>query len=128
MPPESFLQVLVHLGSSRVDGIRSVVGFLQDQVLQLHLVWYADATFVPNNPVLVFGESRGLAQLHLPLDAFDACVSILCLLDVVHQGRSDFQMIQKSRGDQFQTELFEFLKQGWLPFLNNGIQGASLPA
>ena len=43
MPPESCLEVLVHLGSSRMDVIWSVMSFLQDQVLELFFVGYADA-------------------------------------------------------------------------------------
>jgi hypothetical protein len=35
VPPELFLQVLVHFGASGMDRIRGVVGFLQNKLLQL---------------------------------------------------------------------------------------------
>jgi hypothetical protein len=35
MPPKPFLQVLVHLGASGMNRIRSVMGLLQNALLQL---------------------------------------------------------------------------------------------
>jgi hypothetical protein len=36
MPPKPFLQVLVHLGASGMNRIRSTMGLLQNELLQLH--------------------------------------------------------------------------------------------
>ena len=53
MPLESLLQVLIHLGSSGVDGIRGFMSFLQDQILELNLAGYANVIPNPHNPLLI---------------------------------------------------------------------------
>ena len=53
MPPESFFQVLIHLGSSRMDGIQGVVSFLQDQILELDLVGCANAIPKSHDSLLI---------------------------------------------------------------------------
>jgi hypothetical protein len=53
MPPELLFQVLVHLGASWVDRVRSIVGLFQNQLLQLIVVGDAQASVIPQHTLVV---------------------------------------------------------------------------
>jgi hypothetical protein len=41
MPPKLFLQVFVHFGASWLNRVGSIMGLLQDELLQLFDIWDA---------------------------------------------------------------------------------------
>jgi hypothetical protein len=47
MPPKLLLQVLIHLGTSWMDRIWGVMGFLQNEFLQLNNVRDAHVAIIP---------------------------------------------------------------------------------
>src|SRR3954467_12716513 len=57
MPPKLFLQILIHLRSSGVDRINSIMGLFQNNFFQLRICWYTEMSFVPQNSFFVLGES-----------------------------------------------------------------------
>src|ERR1041385_6617385 len=114
VPPEQVLQVLIHLSPSRVDGVRCIVSFLQDSELQLLYIWHTQSAIEPKNSVIIYRELRGLAEGHLLLDSLDTIVSLLCLLDLIKQSRSQLEVSKITGCNKFQTKLLELLVQSWL--------------
>src|SRR3954463_7610794 len=96
MPPKLFLQILIHLRSSRVDRIKSIMSFLQNNFFQLRICWYTNASFVPQNSFFVFGESGYFACIDTTLDSVDTRISLLCLFDLTDQSGLKFYASQKS--------------------------------
>src|SRR3954468_22922939 len=90
MPPKLLLQILIHLCSSGVDRIKSIMSFLQNNFFQLRIYWYTKASFVPQNSFFVFGESGYLACTNTMLDSFDTSISFPCLLDLTDQSGLKF--------------------------------------
>jgi hypothetical protein len=56
IPPESFLQVLVHLFTARVYGISCLMSFLENQFLDRFDVGNAQPIFKPHHAFCVFME------------------------------------------------------------------------
>src|SRR3954463_8101054 len=95
MPPKLFFQILIHLRSSGVDRIKSIMGFLQNNFCQLRICWYTKACFVPQNS-FVFGESGYFACTDTTLDSVDTSISFLCLFDLADQSGLKFYASQRS--------------------------------
>src|SRR3954469_7066132 len=72
MPPKLLFQILIHLRSSGMDRIKSIMRFLQNNFFQLRICWYTKAFFVPQNSFFVFGKSGYFACTDTTLDSFDA--------------------------------------------------------
>ena len=81
VPPKLLFQILIHLCSSRVDRIKSIMSFFQNNFFQLRICWYTKASFVPQNSFFVFGESGYFACTDTTLDSVDTSISFLCLFD-----------------------------------------------
>src|SRR4051812_1817814 len=96
MPPKFLSQILIHLRSSGVDRIKSIMSFLQNKFFQLRICWYTNVSFVPQNSFFVFGESGYLARTDTTLDSFDTSISFLRLLDLADQSGLKFYASQKS--------------------------------
>src|SRR3954470_4291678 len=95
MPPKLFLQILIHLRSSVVDRIKSIMGLFQNNFFQLRICWYTEASFVPQNSFFVFGESRYFACTDAMFDSVDTSISFLRLLDTTNPSGLKFYAIQK---------------------------------
>src|SRR3954471_17621243 len=96
MPPKLFLQILIHLSSSGVDRIKSIMGFLQNSFLQLRICWYTETSFVPQNSFFVFGESGYFACTDVTFDSVDTSIFFLRLLDLTDQSGLKFYASKKS--------------------------------
>src|SRR4051795_3633241 len=96
MPPKLLLQILIHLSSSGMDRIKSIMSFLQNNFFQLRICWYTKASFVPQNSFFVFGESRYFAYTNATLDSVDTNISLLRLFDMADQSGLKFYASQKS--------------------------------
>src|SRR4051794_39271349 len=82
MPPKLLFQILIHLRSSGVDRIKSIMSFLQNNFFQLRICWYTKASFVPQNS-FVFCKSGYFACTDTILDSFDTSISFLRLFDLL---------------------------------------------
>src|SRR3954468_13485422 len=96
MPPKLLFQILLHLSSSGMDRIKSIMIFLQNNFFQLRICWYTKASFVPQNSFFVFGESWYFACTDTTLDSVDTSISFLRLFDMADQSGLKFYTIQKS--------------------------------
>src|SRR5215216_545705 len=90
MPPKLLFQILVHLRSSGVDRIKSIMSFLHDNLLQLRICWHTDTAFVPQNSFFIFGESRYLSCTNMMFDSVDTFISLLGFLDLANQSGLKF--------------------------------------
>src|SRR3954464_10262916 len=87
MPPKLLFQVLIHLRSSGVDRIKSIMSFLQNNFFQLRICGYTKASFVPQNSFFVFHESEYFSCTDTTLDSVDTSISFPRLLDLAdHSG------------------------------------------
>jgi hypothetical protein len=75
-----------------VDGIGAVMGFLQNELLQLIDVRDADATIVPQHTLLVYGETRHFFSSHSMLDPFNALMTLVSFFNLVKKSGSDFKV------------------------------------
>src|SRR3954454_3552158 len=96
MPQKLFLQILIHLRSSGVDRIKSIMSFLQNNFFQLRICWYTKASFVPQNSFFVFGKSGYFACTDMTLDSILTGTSLLRLFNLTDQGGLEFYASQKS--------------------------------
>src|SRR3954465_9698819 len=90
MPPKLLLKILIHLRSSGVDRIKSIMSFLQNNFFQLIICWYTKASFVPQNSFFVFGESGHFACTETMLDSVDTSIYFLRLFDLAGQSGLKF--------------------------------------
>src|SRR4051812_46850906 len=86
MPPKLLFQILIHLRSSGVDRIKSIMSFLQNHFFQLRICWYTKASFVPQKS---FSSSvnpgtmpLSIRRLIPSLLAFPFCASLIWLIKV----------------------------------------------
>src|SRR3954462_574087 len=96
MPPKLLFQILIHLSSSGVDRIKSIMRFFQNHFFQHRICWYTKASFVPENSFFVFGESRYFACTDTTLDSVVTSISFLRLFDLADQSGLKFYASQKS--------------------------------
>src|SRR3954468_3617487 len=96
VPPKLFFQILIHLRSSGVDRIKSIMSFLENNFFQLRICWYTKASFVPQNSFFVFGESGYFVGTDTTLDSVNTSISFLRLFDLANQSGLKFYASQKS--------------------------------
>src|SRR3954463_7963991 len=90
MPPKLLLQILIHLCSSGVDRIKSIMSFLQNNFFQLRIGWYTKEFFVPQNSFFVFRESGYFACTDTTIDSIDTSMSFLRHFDLADQSGLKF--------------------------------------
>src|SRR3954468_1175599 len=95
MPPKLLLQILIHLSSSGMDRIKSIMSLLQNNFFQLRICWYTKASFVPQNSFFVFCESGYLACTDTTIDSVDTGISLLRLFNLTDQSGLKFYASQK---------------------------------
>src|SRR3954466_8731041 len=96
VPPKFLFQILIHLCSSGVDRIKSIMSFLENNFLQLRICWYTKAYFVPQNSFFIFGESGYFSCTDTMLYSVDTSISFLRLFDLADQSGLEFYASQKS--------------------------------
>src|SRR3954469_13668949 len=96
MPPKLFLQILVHLRSSGVDRIKSIMGLFQNHFFQFRICWYTKTSFVPQNSFFIFGKSGYFACTDTTFDSVDTSISFPRLFDMTDQSGLKFYASQKS--------------------------------
>ena len=66
------------------------MGFLQNDLFQVRVRWYAETFFVPQHSGFVYGESGGFSFGYLFLDSVNASVVLLGFLALTNQGGLQF--------------------------------------
>src|SRR3954468_20824232 len=96
MPPKLLFQILIHLSSSGMDRIKSIMSLLQNNFFQLRICWYTKASFVPQHSFFILGESGYFACTDMTLDSVDTSIFLLRLLNLTDQSGLKFYASQKS--------------------------------
>src|SRR3954470_15415842 len=96
MPPKLLFQILIHLSSSGMDRIKSIMSLLQNNFFQLRICWYTKASFVPQNSFFVLGESRYFACTDTTLDSVNTSISLMRLFNLTDQSGLKFYTSQKN--------------------------------
>src|SRR3954470_9206990 len=96
MPPKLLLQILIHLCSSELYRIKSIMGLFQNNFFQLQICWYTETSFVPHNSFFVLGESGYFACTDTTFDSVGTSISFLCLFNLTDQSGLKFYASQKS--------------------------------
>src|SRR3954464_8801462 len=122
MPPKLFLQILIHLCSSGVDRIKSIMGLFQNHFFQFRICWYTKASFVPQNSFFILGESGYFACTDTTIDSIDTSICFLRLLNLTDQSGLKFYASQKSFTYQFYSKIFHLFVQTWLLLQNHAVQ------
>src|SRR3954466_8812377 len=96
MPPKLLFEMLLHLSSSGMDRIKSIMSLLQNHFFQLRICWYTKASFVPQNSFFVFGKSGYFSCTDTTLDSVNTSISFPRLFDLADQSGLKFYASQKS--------------------------------
>jgi hypothetical protein len=62
IPPESFLEVIIHLRAARMNGICCIMGLTQDQLPEILYIRHTYPALVQGT-LIIFSEMRCLANL-----------------------------------------------------------------
>src|SRR5215216_3417591 len=90
VPPKLLFQILIHLSSSGVDRIKSIMSFLHDNFLQLRICRHTDTSLVPQYSFFVFSESRYFSCTNTTFDFVDTFIPLLGFLDLANQSGLKF--------------------------------------
>jgi hypothetical protein len=83
VPPESFLQVLVHLFAARVYGIRCLMSFLENQFSDRFDIGNAQSNLEPYHSFCVFTEVFSFPTYDQLLNLVDLLIIFLTLPDIL---------------------------------------------
>src|SRR5215216_5376633 len=111
VPPKLLLQILIHLRSSGVDRIKSIMSFLHNDLFQLGICWHTYTSFVPQNSFFIFGESGYLPCTDTTFDSIDTSIYFLRLLDLTDQSGLKFYASQKSFTYWLHAKIVQLLVQ-----------------
>jgi hypothetical protein len=82
IPPESFLEVIIHLRATRMNGIRCIMSFTQNQLPEILYIWHTYPALVPQGTLIILPEMRCLANLEQFTDLLQLLVFFLMLPDL----------------------------------------------
>ena len=77
-------KILVHLGSTRVNGVRGIVSFFSDQLLEFRDIGHTDTPVVSQNSFSILGETGCFVERDLLFDSINALMAFLGFLDLIH--------------------------------------------
>src|SRR6266508_6766689 len=90
IPPIIFLKILIHLGTSRMNGIGRLMGFTKNSLAEDFNIWYTYSLLKPYCTLLIFTEMWSFSFFHLPLDPLNLLISELTFPDILLQGGINF--------------------------------------
>jgi hypothetical protein len=109
-PPKCLSQVLVHLGTSRMNRVCGFVCLLEYLLPQVVLVGHTYPLLEPHGSLLILMEGPILPLLNQILDFPYFFVLLLCFLNFLHQCWHNFQCARGNWSAQHQVELNKFLR------------------
>ena len=82
-PPEFATEILVHLGTTRVDGYGRIMSFLEYHLLHTPTLGHHETVSKIDSSRVINGETFSLPTGHILLDLFDASILQLGCLDLI---------------------------------------------
>src|SRR6185503_1442019 len=63
MPPETFLEIIIHLRAARMNRVSCIMGLTQNQLPEIIHIWHTDPVLVPQSTLIILSEMGSLALL-----------------------------------------------------------------
>src|SRR6185312_15330522 len=82
IPPETFLQIIVHLRAARMNRVSCIMGLTQNQLPKILHIWHTDPVLVPQGTLIILSEMRSLALLEQLTNLLQLLIIFLMLPDL----------------------------------------------
>src|SRR6185312_3056994 len=82
IPPETFLKIIVHLGTARMNRISYIMSLTQNQLPEILHIWHTDPVLVPQGTLIILSEIKSLAFLEQLTDLLQLLIIFLMLPDL----------------------------------------------
>src|SRR6185312_15686463 len=82
IPPEMFLQVIIHLRAARMNRVCCIMGLTQNQLPEIIHIRHADPVLVPQSNLIILSEMWSLALLEQLTDLLQLLIILLMLPDL----------------------------------------------
>jgi hypothetical protein len=82
IPPESFLQVVIHLRAARMDRICCIMSLTQNQLPEILHIRHTYTTLVPQGTLIILSEMRGFTNLKQLTNLLQLLIILLMLPDL----------------------------------------------
>src|SRR6185436_4260352 len=82
MPPETFLQIIVHLRAAWMNRVSCIMGLTQNQLSEILHIWHTDPVLVPQGTLIILSEVWSLALLEQLTDLLQLLIFFLMLPDL----------------------------------------------
>src|SRR6185503_7332992 len=79
IPPETFLQIIIHLHAARMNGIGCIMGLTQNQLPEILHIRHTDPVLVPQGTLIILSEMWGLALLEHLTNLLQLLIILLML-------------------------------------------------
>src|SRR6185503_15373849 len=82
IPPETFLQIIVHLRAARMNRVSCIMGLTQNQLPKIMHIRHADPVLVPQSTLIILSEMRSLALSEQLTNLLQLLIIFLMLPDL----------------------------------------------
>jgi hypothetical protein len=82
IPPESFLEVIIHLRAAQMNGICCIMSLTQNQLPKILYIWHTYPALVPQGTLIILSEMRCFANLEQFTDLLQLLIFFLMLPDL----------------------------------------------
>jgi hypothetical protein len=111
IPPISLLQILIHLGTARMDRISQVMSFLQNFLMKVIYIGHTYPLLEPHSSMFIFCEVRCLSCFYDLLYLLNLSILKLTLPYLLFESRLHFYSDPFLKGNEPKVELFELFIQ-----------------
>src|SRR6185312_7547136 len=109
IPPETFLEIIVHLGTARMNRVSCIMSLTQNQLPEILNIWHTDPVLVPQGILIILSEMRSLAFLEQLTDLLQLLIFLLMLLDLCLYSGHCLEYCSRSMMQETQTQLLKLL-------------------
>jgi hypothetical protein len=82
IPPESFLEIIIHLRAARMNGICRIMSLTQDQLPEILYIRHTYPALVPQGTLIILSEMRGFTNLKQLTNLLQLLIILLMLPDL----------------------------------------------
>src|SRR6185295_5874070 len=82
IPPETFLQIIIHLRAARMNRVSCIMGLTQNQLPKIMHIWNTDPILVPQGTLIILSKMRSLALSEQLTNLLQLLVIFLMLPDL----------------------------------------------
>src|SRR6185312_3145814 len=82
IPPETFLEIIIHLRAARMNRISCIMGLTQNQLPKILHIWHTYPVLVPQGTLIILSEMWSLALLEQLTNLLQLLIFFLMLPDL----------------------------------------------